>query len=182
MISVLLFSVDEEENLQRPEIYPGEVIIVGFILVAWFCAIALFLHKWGKLRILQNDQPRFNHSPKNIETIKVVKRATDSVIHRSHSTQYTKTMMAREKRLARINTMPNIKVNMKDINNLSTPKTEEQNGELKEEEVNNMKNDKVKAEKHKYKVFSRTITSPVLELEEPNSSSVQVSHYTRGTV
>ncbi len=155
----------------RPEIHPGEVIIVGFILLAWFCAIALFFHKWGKLRLL-NDQPRFNHSPKNIETIKVVKRATDSVIHKSHSIQYDKTMVAREKRLARMNTMPNIKVNLKDVNPLSPPKSEDINTDVMEEPgFNAVDNDTMKAERNKYKVFSRTITSPVLEVEEPKSSN-----------
>lgn len=48
--------------------------------------------------------------PKNIETVKVVKRSTDSVIYKSYSRQLSQTMIAREKRMQRQQTMPNIKL------------------------------------------------------------------------
>ena len=58
-------------------------------------------------------QPRnyyVKHKPKNIETIKVVKRNTDSVIYRNYSSNFNITMKAREKRIQRMKTMPNIKL------------------------------------------------------------------------
>ena len=90
---------------------PGEVIIVVLILSAWFGAIALFLNKWGKIRLSTPSEARYKHAPKNIETIKVCKRPTDSVIYKSYPKELSRTMLAREKRIARMNTMPNIKIN-----------------------------------------------------------------------
>lgn len=91
-------------------VQPGEVILVVIVIIAWFCAIALFLHKWGRIRILQPGEPRYKHNPKNLETIKVVKRPTDSIIYKSYPKQLSRTMLAREKRIERMNTMPNIKL------------------------------------------------------------------------
>lgn len=36
-----------------------EVLIVGLVLVLWVCAIALFFNRWGKIRMLEPYQPKF---------------------------------------------------------------------------------------------------------------------------
>ena len=164
----------------------------------------MFLHKWGTLRILQAPEHRYNHSPKNIETIKVVKRQTDSIIYKSYSSQISKTMVARQKRIERMNTMPNIKLNIRELTRTSPTTTtrstahstirerdgEEGSGSGKVGDETAVLNgaekkrvrrdhdtdrtgadDDDRPEKHKYKVFSRMITSPVLELDEQQSSS-----------
>ena len=89
---------------------PGEVIIVASILMAWFYAIGMFLRNWAKMRIMQPRDYNFKQQPKNLETVKVVKHQTDSVIYRNFSAERKKNMQAREKRLQRMQTMPNIKV------------------------------------------------------------------------
>ena len=104
------FSEISPAEVRSIHVQPGEVVLVVIIIIAWFCAIALFLHKWGRIRILQPGEPRYKHNPKNLETIKVVKRPTDSVIYRSYPKQLSRTMLAREKRIERMNTMPNIKL------------------------------------------------------------------------
>ncbi|ELT89998.1 hypothetical protein CAPTEDRAFT_229283 [Capitella teleta] len=99
------------EALDMVQVKPGEVIIVSLIVSAWICAIILFLHKWGKIRIIQPSEPRFEHAPKNLDTIKVVKTPTESVIYRSYSKNFSQAVQTREKRrIERMNTMPNIKV------------------------------------------------------------------------
>ena len=84
----------------------GEILVVCFILAAWVLAIALFLRKWGKIRIIQSGETNYKTRPKNLDSIKIVKRQTDSIIYRNPSQQLSLTMKAREKRLARFNTMP----------------------------------------------------------------------------
>ena len=91
---------------QTTVLQTGEVIVVSFILLAWVLAIALFLRKWGKIRIIQSGETHYKTRPKNLDTIKIVKRQTDSIIYRNPSQQLSMTMEAREKRLARMNTMP----------------------------------------------------------------------------
>ncbi len=84
---------------------------MALILIAWFGAIAAFMHKWGKIRILQHSEPRYKHNPKNLDTIKVVKKPTDSVIYKTYTRTMSNNMLAREKkRIERMNTMPNIKI------------------------------------------------------------------------
>ena len=110
MSCVCISYIDEGEVERRLLVHPGEVTIVALILIAWFCAIALFLQKWGRIRIVHNQEPRFKREFKNLDAIKVVKRPTDSVIYRSYPREVSKTMAAREKRIERMNTMPNIKI------------------------------------------------------------------------
>ncbi len=91
-------------------------MVVAFILIAWVCAIIAFLQKWGKIHIVHNQEPlRHTRKYKNLDTIKVVKKPTDSVIFKSYTSQVSKTMRAREKHIERINTMPNIKIAETDI-------------------------------------------------------------------
>ena len=122
---VFIFSdTDSDSSLV---VHPGEVTLVALILLVWIGAIALFLHKWGKIRILQPSEPRYKHNPKNLDTIKVVKRPTDSVIYRSYPRQLSQTMLAREKRMERMYTMPNIKLSADLLQSTSpkdSPKTE----------------------------------------------------------
>lgn len=42
-----------------------EVLIVLFVLILWVGAIALFFHRWGKIRMLEPYQPKFQqqHRP-----------------------------------------------------------------------------------------------------------------------
>jgi hypothetical protein len=174
MIHVMYISVSPDYH-RYPDVHPIEVLIVGLIVTAWICAMALFLHKWGKLRILQSAEPRYNHNPKNIETIKVVKRPTDSVIYRSYPAQLTKTMDARRKRLERMNTMPNIKVNISCESKPAKGSTHKDINELDQQtegaRLCQVADVNVRDQKHKYKVLTRTITSPVLELDESRASN-----------
>ena len=131
-------------------VHPGEITIVALILIAWICAIALFLQKWGRIRIVHNQEPRFKREFKNLDTIKVVKRPTDSVIYRSYPRQVSKTMAAREKRIERMNTMPNIKI----------PET------IGESQQNSILEDHKKMV-HRFKTLP---TLPVIEMEEDGDS------------
>jgi hypothetical protein len=36
-----------------------EALIVIFVLILWMVAIALFFHRWGKIRMLEPYQPKF---------------------------------------------------------------------------------------------------------------------------
>lgn len=38
---------------------PEEVIIVGLVLLLWVGAIVLFFNRWGKIRMLEPYQPKF---------------------------------------------------------------------------------------------------------------------------
>ena len=87
-----------------------EIFVVVFILIAWVCAILMFVHRWHKLRILPPVEAVFKNTPKNMDKITVVKRQTDSVIYRNYSRRMSKTMLAREKHLARMNTMPELQL------------------------------------------------------------------------
>ena len=49
-----------------------EITIVSLILVLWVCAIMLFVHRWGKIRMLVPHQPRYAYAAaKAAETIPV---------------------------------------------------------------------------------------------------------------
>ena len=88
-------------------IQPEEVVILGVIVSMWVVAVLAFLRKWSSLRILQPVEPRYRHSPKNLEHVRVVKRAQDSVIYKNYSRKMSVTMVAREnKRLQRMHTVP----------------------------------------------------------------------------
>lgn len=36
-----------------PRVYPSEFIIVAIILLAWLCAIGVFVNKWAKIQIVE---------------------------------------------------------------------------------------------------------------------------------
>ena len=49
-----------------------EVTIVSLILILWVCAIVLFVHRWGKIRMLVPAQPRYAYeAAAKAEKIKV---------------------------------------------------------------------------------------------------------------
>ncbi|KAK7088974.1 uncharacterized protein [Littorina saxatilis] len=88
-------------------IQPEEVVILGIIICMWVVAVLAFLKRWGSIRILQPIEPRYRHSPKNLENVTVVKRAQDSVIYKNYSRKMSVTMVAREnRRLQRMHTVP----------------------------------------------------------------------------
>ena len=135
-------------------VHPGEITIVALILIAWVCAIALFLQKWGRIRIVHNQEPRFKREFKNLDTIKVVKRPTDSVIYKSYPRQFSKTMAAREKRIERMNTMPNIKI-------------PESNAQTQQNSSSSSTLEDHKRMVHRFKTLA---TLPVIEMEEDGES------------
>lgn len=93
------------------QVQPGEIVLMLLLLGVWACAVAYFLYKWRSMRIIQPSETRSKpYCPKNLETIKVVARHRDSVIYKSYSENMSRTMQARQKRLDRMNTMPNIKL------------------------------------------------------------------------
>lgn len=103
--------VSEPEMYGGLSVNPGEVIVVVFILTVWICTIALFVNRWSKIRITPPLRAyHSNNKPMNIDTIKVVKKNTDSVIYRNYTKEINQTMILREKRIQRMHTMPNIKV------------------------------------------------------------------------
>ncbi len=78
-----------------------------------------------------------------------MKRPTDSVIYKAYPPQYSKTKLAREKRMIeRMNTMPNIKISMNGESSGSSP-------------VDNVVNHKRMVER-----FKTIATLPVREMEE----------------
>jgi hypothetical protein len=92
--------------------HAAEVVLIILIVAAWAGAVALFLNRWGRIRIVQQRDFNYRHKPKNLDQVKIVKRPTESVIYRTYSTSMANTIEAREKRLERMRTMPNIKVCM----------------------------------------------------------------------
>ena len=88
-----------------------EVFMVIVIIIAWIIAVMMFLHRWHKLRILPPADAAFKNPPKNMDKITVVKRPTDSVIYRNYPRRMSETIIAREKHLARMNTMPELMIN-----------------------------------------------------------------------
>lgn len=92
------------------EVHPGEILLILIVLMAWGSAVAFFIHRWRFIRILQPSEPRYRHCPKNLEHIKVVAKHRDSVIYRNYSENMSRTLMARQKRLDRMNTMPNMRI------------------------------------------------------------------------
>ncbi|XP_060077917.1 uncharacterized protein LOC132557449 [Ylistrum balloti] len=102
-------AVPEENYLRvvRNSVYPEEAIIIIILLAIWIVAVVLFFRQWDSIRILQPMEPRYRHSPKNLESIKVVKRPQDSVIYKNYNRKLSVTMVAREKRhLQRMHTAP----------------------------------------------------------------------------
>lgn len=91
----------------RHRVQPEEFIILAVIVALWLMAVFVFLKKWDSIRILQPMEPRYKHSPKNLESVRVVKRAQDSVIYKNYSRKMSVTMVAREnRRLQRMHTAP----------------------------------------------------------------------------
>lgn len=39
-----------------------EILLVALVLVIWVAAIALFFNRWGKIRMLEPYQPKFQQS------------------------------------------------------------------------------------------------------------------------
>jgi hypothetical protein len=68
--------------------------------------MVLFVKQWDNIRILQPQETRYKHSPKNLHTIKIVKKPQDSVIYKNYSRKMSLTMVEREKKLLRMNTVP----------------------------------------------------------------------------
>ena len=150
MLSSQLSVTDKLEAVRKLLVHPGEITIVALILIAWVCATALFLQKWGRIRIVHNQEPRFKREFKNLDTIKVVKRPTDSVIYKSYPRQFSKTMAAREKRIERMNTMPNIKI-------------PESNAQTQQNPFSSSTLEDHKRMVHRFKTLA---TLPVIEMEE----------------
>jgi len=52
--------------------HPAELGVVVLILAAWAGAVAAFLHKWRRLRIVPPRQLRYKHAtPKNLDAVQV---------------------------------------------------------------------------------------------------------------
>lgn len=77
------------------------------MVAVWIVAMVFFYKQWDSIRILQPIEPRYKHTPKNLESIRIVKRPQDSVIYKNYSRKLSITMDEREKRrLQRMNTEP----------------------------------------------------------------------------
>lgn len=108
--NIYVFSFPDYRHMikvQRDGLHPEEIVIILIVLVLWVIAVILFLRQWDNIRILQPMEARYKHSPKNLETIRVVKREQDSVIYKNYNRKLSVTMIAREKkRLQRMHTAP----------------------------------------------------------------------------
>ena len=89
------------------------------VVCLWISAMVLFVKQWDNIRILQPMEPRFKHLPKNLDTITIVKRPQDSVIYKNYSRKMSVTMVEREKKLLRMNTVP-IMENVASLQNLTS--------------------------------------------------------------
>ncbi len=58
---------DFDPGLVRPE----EAAIVTVVLVIWVFAVVLFVHRWGKIRMLVPHQPRYAYAEANADKLKV---------------------------------------------------------------------------------------------------------------
>ncbi|KAH3829180.1 hypothetical protein DPMN_131172 [Dreissena polymorpha] len=83
-----------------------EAIVLFIVVCLWACAMVLFVKQWDNIRILEPQEPRFKHSPKNLHTIRIVKKPQDSIIYKNYSRKMSLTMVEREKKLLRMNTVP----------------------------------------------------------------------------
>lgn len=109
--ATLEFTTDLPDNkllrIERSGVYPEEIVFVSIIVIIWVIAVFVFLKQWNSIRILEPIEPRYKHAPKNLETIRIVKRTQDSVIYKGYSRKLSITMVEREKRrLQRMNTAP----------------------------------------------------------------------------
>ncbi|CAG5136218.1 unnamed protein product [Candidula unifasciata] len=99
--------IHQSEVPIRQSVQIEEIIVVTIIVIFWLVAFMAFLKKWDSIRIMQPNEPRYKHSPKNLENIKIVKRPQDSIIYKNYSRKMSTTMVAREKRrLQRMHTVP----------------------------------------------------------------------------
>lgn len=90
---------------------PEEIVFVSLVVIVWIISVIVFIKKWDNIRILEPVEPRYRHAPKNLETIRIVKRAQDSVIYKNYGRKMSVTMLEREKkRLQRMNTLPTIEM------------------------------------------------------------------------
>ena len=85
-------------------------MVICIVLIAWVAAFTMFVNYWGKIRFSSLPESRFRRVYKNLESIKIVKKNTDMVIYKSYTKELSRTMIARERRLQRMSTMPNIKI------------------------------------------------------------------------
>ena len=54
------------------KMHPAEMGVVMLILAVWVGAVATFLHKWRRLRIVPPRQLRYKHAtPKNLDAVQV---------------------------------------------------------------------------------------------------------------
>ena len=112
-------------RVRRHGLYPEELIFILIVVIVWLVAVVLFYRQWDSIRILQPVEPRYKHNPKNLETIRIVKRAQDSVIYKSYSRKLSITMLEREKRrLQRMHTAPTLPT-MPRLNTLPTIQMED---------------------------------------------------------
>ncbi|XP_064091601.1 uncharacterized protein LOC135205168 [Macrobrachium nipponense] len=65
--SAIFFQIKEiVTDAQAPVVRAEEITLVLLVLLLWIVAIILFVHRWGKIRMLEPYQPEYkplNHSP-----------------------------------------------------------------------------------------------------------------------
>lgn len=66
-------------RLPKGKVRVEEITIVTLILILWVCAIILFVHRWGKIRMLVPHQPRYAYSQANLEKVRDSKGTNLSV-------------------------------------------------------------------------------------------------------
>ena len=49
----------------------GEIALVMSAIFLWIGAVWMFMRKYAKACLIESREVRFDHNPKNIETIKV---------------------------------------------------------------------------------------------------------------
>lgn len=96
----------EYVQLRSKGIQLEEALILFVVVGLWVCAMVLFIKQWDNIRIIQPQETRYKHSPKNLDTVKIVKKPQDSVIYKNYSRKMSLTMVEREKKLLRMNTVP----------------------------------------------------------------------------
>lgn len=130
------FSTDLPDNklisIERSGVYPEELVFISIVVIVWIIAVVVFLKQWNSIRILEPVEPRYKHAPKNLESIRVVKRTQDSIIYKGYSRKLSITMVEREKRrLQRMNTAPVLPVSGRmTLNTLPTIQMEDMTTEM----------------------------------------------------
>lgn len=102
----------KQQDVQPPFFeQTGELLLLAVIIGLWLSAIAVFLHRWKSIRIVRAPETRMaSYRPKNLEAIKIVAKHRDSVIYKNLPENMSRTLEARQKRLSRMSTVPNIKL------------------------------------------------------------------------